>query len=54
MLRYMDHGVAIGPEFFHASARKIDAKGNGAPAGPGAPSGDIEANQAMFSAMYIF
>jgi hypothetical protein len=54
MLRYHEHGFAIGPEYFQAIARKIDANGNGAPAGAGAPNGDIQANQAMFSAMYIF
>ena len=54
MVRYHEHGFAIGPEYFHAIARKIDANGNGAPAGAGAPNGDIQANQVMFSAMYIF
>jgi hypothetical protein len=54
MIRYKEGGFAVGPEFYHVIAKKIDAMGNGAAAGAGAPDGSIGVNQFMLSGMYFF
>jgi hypothetical protein len=54
MVRYREGGFAVGPEFYHVIAKHIDAMGNGAPAGAGAPDGNIGVNQFMLSGMYFF
>jgi hypothetical protein len=54
MVRYQNAGFSFGPEYYHVIDQDIDAKGNGAAAGAGAPTGIINANQGMLTGLYAF
>jgi hypothetical protein len=54
MIRYQEGGFALGPEFYHVMARDVDKNGVGVASGAGAPTGEIDVNQFMFSGMFFF
>lgn len=54
MVRFRIGGFAIGPEFYHVIAKRMQPGGTGAPSGAGAPDGILADNQLMLSGMYLF
>jgi hypothetical protein len=54
MIRFQEKGFTLGPEFYHVMTKVVDVNGNGVPSGAGAPDGEIDVNQFMFSGMYFF